>query len=1337
MKRYRIHKFICILILLPQFIYSQMQYSSYEGTHFFVGFMQNEITIDPRYGGLHLKLFIFPSSTTDITIIFPNDSVVNYTNITPSKSLEVGVPINFENFESEVVRKKAIEILSTNPILVYGFSSQYLTSDAFTAIPVEKWGKEYVIISIPNDQYSAPTDVVLDPIDSLYRKTPRQSEFLIISAFDSTEVTFYPRSITEKGIQVGYPKSVILNKGQTYLVKSYPFQKGYGDLSGTVVRGNKPFGVVSGHVRTAIPQGLVPKWDSKNHLCEMLMPTTSWGREFVTVPFSVSPYGDLIKITSYFPNTTVTSFSASGTQTYVLSGSYDVLEIPYVDEPRKWVSDKPIQMAQFLMHSGTDWDSPNYDPAMTLVPPIEQFVQNLTFQTPANISWNPAQFVAHFVNIIGTIDALNETYINSEKIINLSNDIYIFKLFNDAYFWANIKIPYGRYQIVANKGKIAGVVYGVGLADAYALVLGASLINPYIRDSIPPQLTYTDDCGRLQGYFYEPIQSPNTGINYIYVVSDSTFNFTYLLGELKDTSTYAYFTANVVDPYRKGKIVIEVRDRNGNSKKLSYTYEPPSISVPNEVVFSNVKPYDTLRKSILIRNNSFKINILDVYFANKDTRLNWYVRRKIPFEIANADTFSIVVTLTPNGYIKELIDTLTIKVDCNLTYKIPIKVNFLEWKFQTIGYDFGKVYLSDTAYGKVGIVNESDIIIAFDSIAIGTYPNVFKLLKKPKFSLKPGDTAFFDVMFTPNERKDYSSYVIFYDELKVNTRAEIIGRGIAPLVESVLIDFGKVRVNKTKDTVIYLINHGNTDAILNFNRLENFSTDFSANFEFFQNVKFKDTIPVEISFTPKIVGTKSQKAYFTLDWKLHPEIIIEMKGEGILPNVETFDVQFDTIFVFESATKQFEIALSNGTTDLYIKEIIPFSGDINSYEIDFTDLKDLVLSPGSSLSIPITFEPKFVGEHQMTLLLVSDATPSDTLLLSYINVTGFAKRRDTLDANLIVSKNIPDYLCNLVKVDFSVENTGNVEFPIIGTKFEFENFICKNVDTSITGSIVIPGDKIIGSLTGFSTSTQNAKVRMYIYYGYRGDSLLFKEIEFNLNKIRQIFELEFPTAKLKVGEKSSLKVKGRFLNSTQVPFELNLIISAGRKEQIQFLSVPLEIEFRSKMQSWKLPALGSFKNNMVEVICENVVASEDNTQWEFELPFQLFLTSELFVDFSGYVAENSCFLKDESSLRVPIEPFCIYPLRDIELIDEAELISYYPNPIEDYLILEFESQKKDFAFIQIFDNLGNTITEKMKIDIDIGKNREKINFYNFENGIYFVKLHFKNRTKLIMVLKVK
>jgi hypothetical protein len=1332
-----LYKLIYLLLLQISYISlaNQTQYSSYEGTHFYVGFMQNEIVIDPRYGGLHLKLFIFPSSTTDITVVFPNDSVVTFSNVSPSQNLEINVPTSFENFESEVVRKKAVEIISTNPILVYGFSSQYLTSDAYTAIPVEKWGTEYVAISIANDQYTIPPDVVLDPADSIYRKTPRQSEFLILSAYDSTQITFYPKAITEKGVQVNNPKTITLNKGETYLVKSFPFDKGYGDLSGTLIRGNKPFGVISGHVRTAIPQNLVPKWDSKNHLCEMLMPTNSWGREFITVPFGTSPYGDLIKITSYFPNTTITAVSSAGSNTYVLNNNFDVLEIPFVAEPVKWISDKPIQMAQFIMHSGSEWDSPNYDPAMTLVPPVEQFVTNVTFQTPANIQWNPAQFVAHFVNIIGTIDALDQTYLNGVRLVDFTNNIYLFKLFNDTYFWANVQIPYGRYQIKTYKGKIAGIVYGVGLADAYALVLGSSLVNPYIGDSIPPELSYSAECGNLSGYFYETKVEPNTGINYLYVIVDSTFNFTYQLSTIKDTTTYAYFSAKVIDPYKKGKIVIEARDRNGNSKRLSYTYEPPNISFPNELVFSQVKPNDTLRKTILIKNNGSSINILNISFAQNEQRLSWYVNRKLPFTLALNDTCSIFVTLTPGGNIQPLFDTLIVEVDCNLTFRIPIVVSFLNWEFIAFGYDFGKVYIGDTALGRVGIVNRSALPISFDTLQIGTYPNIYTILKNRRFTLKSGDTAFFDVKFVPVERRDYQSFVVFNDELKVRPQAEIKGTGVAPLIEPVRVDFGKVRLGRAKDTLIYLVNTGNIDATIDFQNFGAYDPDFKGDFSL-QSVRFIDSLPISISFRPSTIGRKSLTAYYKVDWKLHPLVSLEVLGEGVLPGIETYDVDFDTIFVDETLQKNATIVASKGNENLYIKEILPSSGDINSFEIDYSKLRDLILPPDSLLTIPITFKPSFVGYHQMELLVFSDATLSDTFVVSKIKISGFARSRDTLNANLIFKYLVPEYACTSFKLDFSIENTGNISFPITGMRFDYTNFEMISGDTALTQKVLAPGETIDGYIVGVPKTSGKVIMKITIYYGEKGDSVVFNEVEFNILKLQQTLSLETGTV-LRVGDKSNLVVRGSFPKPTDVPFDMVLEIQSHNPRQILFDNTVVDFKFKDSKKEWTVPSVADFKGNFVHFECKNIQLAEENTQWEITLPFQIFLTDEQTAVFSGKLYENDCFVEANNTTQSSIEPFCVYPLRDIELVDGAVFLNYYPQPIEDFLMLEFTSLKKDFIFYEIFDNLGNMVVDKKIIELFSGSNKEKVDFSFLENGIYFVKLYFENRTKQIMVIKLK
>jgi len=1337
MKKYvLLYIFFLLFVFLCNKSISQVQYSSYEGTHFLVGFMQNEIVIDPRYGGLHLKLFIFPSSTTNISVIFPNDSVLTFNNVASNANLVIEVPIQLENYESEVIKKKSIEIISENPIIVYAFTTQYLTSEAYTAIPVEKWGKEYVIISYPNDQYSLPIDTPLDPADSLYRLTPRQSQFLILAAYDSTQVTFYPRSITEKGVQVNNPKTIILNKGQTYLVKSFPFVRNYGDLSGTLIRGDKPFGVLSGHVRTAIPQNLVPRWDSKNHLVEMLMPTNSWGREYITVPFGISPYGDLIKIVSYYPNTTITSIWEGGSQTYVLNNNFDVLEIPFVNQVRKWISDKPIQIAQFMMHSGLDWDSPNYDPAMTLVPPLEQFVTSVSFQTPGNTSWNPGQFVAHFVNIIGTIDALNETYLNSVRIVDIPNDIIISKIFDDKYFWANVKIRDGVYRIKANQGKIAGVVYGVGLADAYALVLGSSLVNPFIGDSASPELSYEENCGKLQGYFFETSNSSNTGIAYAYVIYDSTFNYLYSFSDISDTTRYVFFTAHPIDPYKKGKVVLEVRDKNGNSRRLSFVYNPPTLQFPSTLEFSNLKPFDSIRKAVKLKNLGGDVQILRISLKKRDGRFSWYVDKRIPFLLKENDTVSIFITCAPQGMILDLIDTLVVEVDCNLTFLIPINTSVLQTKLEVFGYDFGTVYIGDTALGRVGVANLSELPVAFDSIFINSLPNVFSKLTNPtNFTLNTGDTIFVPIRFVPNDRKEFKTQVVFVDELMTKPRAEISGIGVAPLIKSISIDFGKLRVGFIKDTLIYLKNEGNISANVNFLRFQNVSSAFDSSVFIF-DVAISDTFPLQITFAPQTTGLHRTIAEYFIDWKLHPPLTIEVKGEGILPQIETYNFNFDTIFVFDEIQTYVPLLRSTGTKELFIKEIRPIGGNVNSFEINFDLLKNLIVPVDSELTVPVKFKPEFVGNHTLLLEIISDAIAGDSLVSNFSTISGFALSRDTLRARVLIKSLSEYFICNEINLEVEIVNIGNREFQVKDVEFVTSNFNIEGIDSSFIGKFIQPNEKIIFRVFGFAIREGIASIEIITRYGLDGDSLVVSRSEFQISRLNQeVFAISEKNP-VKIGTDNKLKVFGEFTQPSAVPFDFVLRVKSSSKEKIAFNPYNYVLNLKNSEKEWVVSLDTDFSPYELELVARQINLAGLKTAWEVELPFNVFLTNELSDKFEIVVDENQCYELAYSSLPVQIEPFCVYPLRDIEIIDGASLISYYPNPIKDFLTFEFEAKKNDFVILEIFDKLGNILISSMKIDIDIGRSQRKIDFSYFENGIYFVKLKFESLTKYILVIKL-
>lgn len=152
-----------------------------EGTHFWVGYMENEITIQPS--GLRLRLLVATAYPNRVTIRYPDGSEKNFT-LRAYETLPLLLPDTLEVRQSERPLPRAVEIESELPISVFAMSSQFTTSDSYTVLPVELWGTEYVVVSLPNDTYGDGLGSPVDPADI------RQSEFMIIAGDDGTVVEF-------------------------------------------------------------------------------------------------------------------------------------------------------------------------------------------------------------------------------------------------------------------------------------------------------------------------------------------------------------------------------------------------------------------------------------------------------------------------------------------------------------------------------------------------------------------------------------------------------------------------------------------------------------------------------------------------------------------------------------------------------------------------------------------------------------------------------------------------------------------------------------------------------------------------------------------------------------------------------------------------------------------------------------------------------------------------------------------------------------------------------------------------------------------------------------------
>lgn len=172
------------------------------------------------------------------------------------------------------------------PIIVYCYLVTPFGAEAWTPLPIETWGSEYYVNTMPGD-------VIYDVSSTTYQynSIPRAApaELLIISAFDDTRVTIYPQ-----GALAGFPKTVDvkLQAGQAYQIQSFVdtsimnIGSPQPDITGTVVMSNNPISVIAATTRTPnrdLGAGLGQN-SMKNPLIEAMPPQDQWGKKFLYLP---------------------------------------------------------------------------------------------------------------------------------------------------------------------------------------------------------------------------------------------------------------------------------------------------------------------------------------------------------------------------------------------------------------------------------------------------------------------------------------------------------------------------------------------------------------------------------------------------------------------------------------------------------------------------------------------------------------------------------------------------------------------------------------------------------------------------------------------------------------------------------------------------------------------------------------------------------------------------------------------------------------------------------------------------------------------------------------------
>lgn len=1344
-----------IIYMIPALMFGEdgvynEKFSSYEGRHFCIGFMQNEIEeLAGEHSGHYLELFISSTKYAKITVTANYFGTKQYA-ISPDSVLRVSFSDFVDDLQvihSETLYYKVVDVTSDVPITVYAFNSQYTTSDSYAAIPVAHWGTEYVVMSLPNDQYKIPTDFEPSHTDSIFKRAPRQSEFMIIADFDDTRITFKPTSDTEQGKLKGNSYSVTLNKGQCYLVKSEKVNMGIGDLSGTIVRGNKQFGLLSGHVRTSVPQGFEFPKDSKDHLVEMLFPTKAWGKQFVTIPFDLNPHGDLIRIMNIVPNTSVNlqSEAFSGTKTLGAAGSFD--DITKVNVPVLWTADNPIQIAQFMRHSGDEFDNVYYDPSMVMIPPVDQFVRRILFQTLGNNPNNPAQFTTHTVLVVCDKEALDYIMLDSLSFDSLA-DLSIHKISGTDLYWGKYNIPIGKHELVTEKGGLCGVIYGYGHADSYAMVLGAALTDPFLIDSIAPQISVNDDCGKLNGAISDIHGESSSGLDYIFVEEDSCYNYKWMLEEVTDTATYIEFSAWPENIMEDAKFRLNIKDKYGNGRIYEYFYEGLYVNIyPYEIDFGEIIANLSGSFSFSVENRGERpVKILNISLAQGDSRIKFLDLPDFEYDMPVGRTDDYHIEFRPNGDTTDLIDTIIVEFTCDRVFRIPVKGQVISYGLEVSGYDFGEVYIGDTSCAYVFLENKGNVNVELNELNIEEFTGQFDYDTTLVFPiiLKPGDSLKIKVCFIPTERSHFSEDGTFLNGLNLKNSFTVAGTGIAPDFNSITIDFGKRRVGTINDTSFIITNGGNTQGTFKFDSFKKDDDNFDKlelenidqMFDSSESVSFKN------SYKPQDAGTHEIIAKYETDWKLHSDINITLRGEGTLPQIAFRDIDFGIVPIFKTKDTTETLISSKGNEDLAISNVAIVGGDPESFILGpqlkslIDNSSDTVLSIGSDIRELMTFAPKRTGLHELIIEFDHDAAPSYNTIRSQIKLSG---ESNVATANMELDTPIVVIACQEGHfLDVSIENTGTIDIDLQEWTLTATGISAKWADDypdfNSGEPVTIPvGETLRSSIEIFAKNGESGTISVEAVIG---DTITHIETYFIEPVVMPIIINDPGKIVSMPGDSLSITLSGSFPYKVDVVNSLFIDVFIDNKcYELTSGAGKIKINEGGDIRTYDVGYKQEIDRIKVE-FSDSFEINQENTEWSFNLPLRTLLNVEQNPEIVVYADSPDCYLSDSLKTNAIIEDICVNPIRNIQRLWLPE-IEIYPNPISNKLKLNIKLYENDELNIDLIDNSGKKFTLSSNLYLIKGSHSLIFEITDMTSGVYVLSVHTSQqiRNKLIIINK--
>lgn len=409
------------------------------GTRFYVAFPRNlrELlgTREPAF-----SLTVTSDVDTSGTVQIPGLNWYRAYDVDAGVATTIDLPAEVEIFNSDAIGNQGIIVTALDEVAVFGLNQMQLSTDGFTALPVDAIGQQYRAMA-----YGNTTNLFVGGGTSL----------TIVGTSNNTTVTVTPAVATDNR-PAGVPFQFTIHEGQTYTyhIDTRPQAlDGSIDLTGSLVTADKPIALFSGNTAAVIPAST----EAADHLIEQMPPVDTWGSRFFTHPLATRNGGDRFRILAHQSDTQV---RINGSLIATLAAGQH-LE-PVLAGASLIETSQPTLVAQFA-HSST-FDGAVADPFMMLVSPVAQYQSTYTLTTPLR------GFDANFANLIVPNAALSSLRVDGVPINTLD-----FRALGDSEFSSG-SLPIGvgshTFESIAPFGLS---IYGFAAFESYGYSGGTRL----------------------------------------------------------------------------------------------------------------------------------------------------------------------------------------------------------------------------------------------------------------------------------------------------------------------------------------------------------------------------------------------------------------------------------------------------------------------------------------------------------------------------------------------------------------------------------------------------------------------------------------------------------------------------------------------------------------------------------------------------------------------------------------------------------------------------------------------------------------------------------------------